>query len=73
MQAVVSSYTLTHAREIMGNGHIRPRDVSGESCLTVTNTLVPYILSLIYTLPRVYRLSPHTRAIYIGSHVYVAS
>jgi hypothetical protein len=32
--------------------------VSGESCLTVTNTLVPYILSLIYAVPRVYLLSP---------------
>jgi hypothetical protein len=42
----------------MGNGHIRPHEVSGESCLTVTNTLVPYILSLIYAVPRVYRLSP---------------
>jgi hypothetical protein len=42
----------------MGNGHIRPRRVSGESCLTVTDTLVPYILSLIYAVPRVYRLSP---------------
>jgi heme/copper-type cytochrome/quinol oxidase subunit 2 len=63
--AVVSSYTLTHAREIMGSGHIRPRDVSGESCLTVTNTLVPYILSLIYAVPRVYRLSPtHSCHIY---------
>jgi hypothetical protein len=49
----------------MGNGHILPRDVSGESCLTLTNTLVPYILSLIYAVPRVYRLSPTTRAIYI--------
>jgi hypothetical protein len=29
----------------MGNSHIRSRDVSGESCLTVTNTLVPYIVS----------------------------
>jgi hypothetical protein len=57
MYAVVSSYTLTQAREIMGNGHIHPRDVSGESCLTVTNTLVPYILSLIHTVPRVSRLS----------------
>jgi hypothetical protein len=65
MQAVVSSYTLTHAREIMGNGHIRPHDVSGESCLTVTNTLVPYILSLIYAVPGVYRLSPtHSCHIY---------
>jgi hypothetical protein len=42
----------------MTNGHIRPRDVSGESGLTVTNTLVPYILSLIYAVPRVYHLSP---------------
>jgi hypothetical protein len=39
--------------------------VSGESCLTVTNTLVPYILSLIYAVPRVYRLSPtHSCHIY---------
>jgi hypothetical protein len=58
MKSVVSSYTLTHAGEIMGNGHIRPRDVSGESCLTVTNTLVPCIFSLIYEVPRVFRLSP---------------
>jgi hypothetical protein len=42
----------------MGKGYKRPRDVSGESCRTVTNTLVPYILSLIYAVPRVYRLSP---------------
>jgi hypothetical protein len=49
----------------MGNGHTRPRDVSGESCLTFTNTLVPYILSLIYTGPRVHRLSPtHSCHIY---------
>jgi hypothetical protein len=45
--------------------HIRPRDVSGESCLTVTNTLVPYILSLIYAVPRVYRLSlTHSLLVY---------
>jgi hypothetical protein len=31
----------------MGNGHIRPRDVSGESCLTVTNTLVSYMLTML--------------------------
>jgi hypothetical protein len=57
----------------MGNGHIRLRDVSGGSCLTVTNTLLPCILSLIYAVPRVYRLSPTHSSIYIGSHVYVAS
>jgi hypothetical protein len=65
MQAVGSSYTLTQAREIMGNDHIRPHDVSGESCLTVTDGLVPYILSRIYAVPRVYRLSPtHSCHIY---------
>jgi hypothetical protein len=42
----------------MGNGHLCPRYVSGESCLTVTSTLVSYVLLLIYTVPRVYRLSP---------------
>ena len=42
----------------MFNGHIHPRDVSSDSCLTFTSTLVPNILSLIYTVPRVYRLSP---------------
>jgi hypothetical protein len=65
MYAVVSTYTLTHAREIMGNSHIRRHDVSGESCLTVTNTLVPYILSPMHAVPRVYRLSPtHSCHIY---------
>jgi hypothetical protein len=55
----------------MGNGHMRPRDVSGESCLTFTNTLVPYILSLIYAVPRVYRLSPtHSCHIYISVLMY---
>jgi hypothetical protein len=54
----------------MCNGHIRPRDVSGESCLTVTNTLVPYILSLIYAVPRVHRLSPtHSCRIYCLSYM----
>jgi hypothetical protein len=71
MEAVVSSYTLTPAREIVGNGHTRLRDVSGESCLTVTNTLVPYILSLIYAVPCVYRLSPtHSFHIYRLSCVW---
>jgi hypothetical protein len=58
----------------MGNSHIRPRDVSGESFLTVTNTLVLYILSLIYIRGLVYTVChQQTRAIYIGSDVYVAS
>jgi hypothetical protein len=58
----------------MGNGHIRPRDVSGESCLTVTNILVPYIYCLSYIRCLVSTVChQHTRATYIGSHVYVSS
>jgi hypothetical protein len=58
MYEIVATYTLTLPTEIMGNGHRRPRDVSGESFLTVTNTLLPYILFIICTVPRVYRLLP---------------
>ena len=54
----------------MDNGHTRPRDVSGDSCLTVSNTLVTYHVSHIYcaSCPR---CIPNTLVSYHVSHIYI--
>jgi hypothetical protein len=77
MQAVVSSYTLTHAQNVMSTSHMRPHDVSGESCLTVNNTLVPYILFHIYIVSHIYSCIPSVTGTLMSYllffHMYVVS